>query len=197
MLEQTRFGEFRRGSARTAPVTTGAPSGAKAIPWSALLGGALAVALVATLWMVEYLPTNDGPNHVLLGYLSNHLDDAGKGYADFLKPSWPITSLGFQFLFSVLERAMPWRHALRAVLSLGALLWAFGFAHLAASLERRRVVLGLVGFATALSWNLYMGLFSYWLCAGASLWLIGYALRRPRWAWRDRLVLGGGLLAVV
>ena len=50
--------------------------------------------------------------------------------------------------------------------SLGALLWAYGVWSVTTALAPRRAVVGLLGFATALSWSLYMGLFAYWISYG-------------------------------
>ena len=39
----------------------------------------LSAALLAALWAVDYLPTNDGPNHILQGYLEVYLDAPSRG----------------------------------------------------------------------------------------------------------------------
>ncbi|MBI4951398.1 MAG: hypothetical protein HY908_05155 [Myxococcales bacterium] len=161
--------------------------------WLLALAVALATALVGSLWIVDYLPTGDGANHVLAGFLTGHLHDAGRGYDAFLEPGGAVSSLAFHALFSGLEQLLPWRDALRVTLSLGALVWAFGFAYVATALAPKRVVVGLLGFGTALSWTLYMGLFSYWIALGLDLAVLGFALRRRTWRWRDRLVLGAAL----
>lgn len=135
---------------------------------------AFAAALVAPLWIVEYLPTGDGPNHVLLGYLTQHLHDADKGYDAFLTAGRPVSALAFHAVYSALLWVLPWRHALRATLSLGALLWAGGFASVVLALSPRRAPIAMLGFATALSWSLYMGLFSFWMSHGLALLVLGY-----------------------
>lgn len=157
---------------------------------------ALSVALLIAIWCVDYLPTNDGPNHILLGYLVGHLDDPGKGYAHFVKPAWPVTTLAFHTLFAAFERLMPWKEALRATFTVGALLWAWGFGFLVTTLNRRRRWLTPIGFATALPWCFYMGMFSFWLSCGVGLWLLGYALQRSRWRWTQWLVLSAMLLVM-
>jgi hypothetical protein len=158
---------------------------------------ALAAVLVGALWIVDYVPTSDGPNHVLAGYLSAHLHDAGSGYDAFVEPGSPISSLAFHATFAALSRLMPWRDALRVALSLGALLWAFGFASVVLALRRDRAHVGLLGFATALSWTFYMGLFSYWMTLGIDLVVLGFVLRCPSPTVRERAAVGAGLLVAM
>ncbi|MCC6521585.1 MAG: hypothetical protein IT373_02890 [Polyangiaceae bacterium] len=165
--------------------------------WLLAAAVALATALVGSLWIVDYLPTGDGANHVLAGWLAGHLHDPGAGYDTFLEPGGAVSSLAFHATFSALERLMPWRDALRVTLSLGALVWAFGFASVTTALAPRRALVALLGLGTALSWTLYMGLFSYWISLGLALAVLGFALRRRTWRWRDRVVLGAALVLVM
>jgi hypothetical protein len=150
----------------------------------------LGAAMVGSLWIVDYVPTSDGPNHVLAGWLSAHLHDPGRGYDTFVEPGSPVSSLAFHAVFSSLLRVLSWRDALRVTLSIGALLWAAGFASLVWALRRERAIVGLLGFATALSWTFYMGLFSYWMTTGLDLLVLGFVLRRLPPTPRDR-GLGG------
>jgi hypothetical protein len=148
---------------------------------------ALAAAMLGSLWIVDYVPTSDGPNHVLSGWLSVHLHDPGRGYDAFVERGAPVSNWAFHAVFSALLRVLGWRDALRVTLSIGALLWASGFASVVLALRRERAVVGLLGFATALSWAFYMGLFSYWMTIGIDLLVLGFFLRRripslPEWA---------------
>lgn len=147
------------------------------------------VAVVAALWVVDYLPTHDGPQSLFQAHLVNHYADAAAGYSRFLQPSRPVTSLAFAALYAPLERLLPWRDALRATLSIGALTWGWGFLALVASIDRRRIALGLFGFVAALQWALYMGFFSFYIASGLSLGLIALAIARAPWTRRDRFAL--------
>ncbi len=149
---------------------------------SALLLVVLAAAGVLTaIWIVDYLPTHDGPQHVFLGHLANHFEDPGAGYGDYLTHGQPFTALGFDLIFSTLERALSWRSALRVTLSVIALVWGFGACALAASLHPQRAAIGLLGFATAISWSVYMGFFSYALSVGLAFVVLAAALRDFPW----------------
>jgi hypothetical protein len=162
----------------------------------AILVAGLAVALCAAIWIVDYIPTHDGPNHILHGYLDSHLHDPNKGYDQFLEPALALSNLGFHLPFAVLARLFPWKTALSLTLTMGALLWAAGFAAVAGALARERLALVPFGFATALSWSFYMGFFSFWMPLGLALLVIAYAIVMPAWHWRQRLILGAGTLIV-
>jgi hypothetical protein len=155
---------------------------------------ALAAAMIDSLCIVDYVPTSDGPNHILSGWLSAHLHDAGTGYDAFVEPGGLLSAFAFHGVFSALLRVLPWRDALRVTLAAGALLWAAGFASVVTALRRERAIVGLFGFATALSWAFYMGLFSYWMTLGLDLLVLGFVLRRPMPTLRDRLVVALALV---
>jgi hypothetical protein len=157
---------------------------------------ALSIALLASLWSVEYIPTNDGANAVVYGYLDVHFGDSSKGYADFLEQSTSVTSIVFNKILGFFIHFLPWRDALRTTLSLGALLWAWSFALLAWTLHPRRFGLGAFGFATALSWPFYMGFFSFWLASGLALLVLSFGVRRSNWSPARLAVLGAGTLLV-
>jgi len=68
---------------------------------------------------------------------------------------------------------------------LAALAGAFG--------GRRRLWLGLFGFAAAVQWQVYMGFFSYYIATGFGFYVIAVAAWRPKWSVVWRIVLGAGL----
>src|SRR6185437_13240825 len=104
--------------------------------------------------------------------------------------------IGFQLAFSLIDRVLPWRTALRVTLSLLALAWAWGHVALCASLNRRRAVLGLVGFASGVPWVLYMGFFSF--MGSAALGLLVVAAAIASWPWTPvRRVAIAGAMAIV
>jgi hypothetical protein len=156
-----------------------------------------AAALITALWIVDYVPTGDGPNHALTGYLTVALHDPQKGYEAFLVPGHARSALFFHALYAAFLRVLPWQPAQQLTLTAGALLWAFGLGSVATALHPRRAVLGLLGFATAFSWTFYVGLFSYWMTLGAGLALLGAALRirEPR-PWHRALLTAALALMV-
>jgi len=159
---------------------------------------ALAVAasagLLAAVWCVDYLPTHDGPQHVFLGHLENHFDDPGAGWGRYLERGQAVTGLGFAVVFSMLERVTAWRTALRLTLSAITLLWGWGYLGLAAAIHPRRAMLGLLGFATALSWAVYMGFFSYTISVGLGFAILAGAAQGFPWTLGRRAAIAALLL---
>lgn len=130
--------------------------------------------LVAAQWSVPYLPTNDGPQHVLIGHIQNNYVP-GSIYVAQLVPNLKVTYYGFDALFMPLEAALGWQDALRLSLSIITLLFAWGFVALARSLDPRSVPwVGLLGFPLALSWHLYGGFFAYLAASGLGLWIVAW-----------------------
>ncbi len=157
------------------------PSGAT--PWG-IAGWAsatlLSVLMLTALFVVDYVPTNDGPQHIFMSYAVRHLDDPASGYGRYLSAGTAFTGLGFDAIFGVAHVFLPWRAAVQATLAVTVLLWAWGFMFLAASAFPARRWLGLLGFASAFQWSLWMGLFPFTIATGFGFVTLGFALRRPR-----------------
>lgn len=157
---------------------------------------ALSVAVVLPLAFMPIVPTHDGFQHLLHGYLWNHLGDPGAGYDRFLERGSPLTAWGFTWLFAPLERVLPWRAAYQASFALLALGLAWGARAFIRSLARRPTAWGLLGFALAFPWVLYMGFLPFVAAHVVGLWLLALVLRRPDPSAIDHLLFGAGLLVV-
>ena len=140
--------------------------------------GALSWLLVASITSVDYLPTNDGPERIFSGQMLNHLHDPGRGYDKYLSESATLTNVGFEMVFARFEPWLGWRRAYQVVICLIALLWAWGGCALAASLGKEKRWLGLLGFASALQWAFYMGLFSWQMGTALGFFVLACAFRR-------------------
>ena len=151
-------------------------------------------ALLAALWCVDYLPTQDGPQHLFSVHAAHRLDDPEQGYGLWLEPGTPVTNLGFAWVYGGLERLLPWRRALALALGLQVAVWSAGAFALARSVAPGRAWLGVALSAAALQWSLYMGLFSYHLATGLGLSAIAIGAAAPRWSTRRALVLAALLL---
>lgn len=158
-----------------------------------LLGAAIGVA--AVLLHVDYLPTLDGPHHLLLGHLENHYQDPGTGWMSWLDRGSPFTALGFHFVFSTLERFLAWRPAFQLTLTILALTWGAGYLALVRALHPRRAALGLLGFATSISWLVHMGFFSFAMSVALGFGTLAIAARPGPWTARRRALLAA-LLAL-
>ena len=182
------------GARHRGPMSDARPR-ASALRW--LWPGALLAASLGLWWalsVVPFIPTNDGPQHVMMGHIENHYDDEGAIYRHFLAPAPQYAGRGFAALFVPLESVMPWRAALRLSLFIILLGWSLGFAALVTAIEPRRRWLALVGFATAFQWALYMGFFAFVTGTACGFFLIALALRTTEWSWKRLLILSLGLL---
>jgi hypothetical protein len=154
----------------------------------------LSVLTAAAVAVPDYLPTNDGPEHVFASHVAQHLDDPSLGYGRYLKLGATFSQVGFDYLLAFFELVLPWRAALRACLVVMVLLWAWGVVALAAAVGgKRRVWLGLFGFASAVQWVLYMGFFPFYLSSVFGLYVLALAFMRSEWNLMWRIVLAAGL----
>lgn len=153
----------------------------------AWLGGIL------SLWWVDYLPTNDGPQHIFLGHVQNVYADPSLVYRRQWEPELQLAAKGFSLYYDPLERWLGWRSATRAVLSLFYSWSFFGFAWLVRALRPERRWLALLGGLVAASWPMYMGFFSYFGATGLGVCLIAFVLSRPRIDGRTALIVSGVL----
>jgi len=151
-------------------------------------------ALLAALWCVDYLPTQDGPQHVFSAHARARLDDPRLGYGRWLEPGAPVTNLGFAWVYGGFERWLPWRRALALALGVQVAVWSAGAFALARSLAPGRAWLGVALSAAALQWSLYMGLFSYHLATGVGLLAIALGVAARHWTARRSLALAALLL---
>lgn len=154
----------------------------------------LLLALLAALWCVDYLPTQDGPQHVYSVHAAHRLEDPRLGYGRWLEPGTPVTNLGFAWVYGALERALPWRRALALALGVQVVVWSAGAFALARGIAPGRAWLGVALSAAALQWSLYMGLFSYHLASGLGLLALALGVAAPRWSPRRALTLAALLL---
>src|SRR5580658_546356 len=138
--------------------------------------GLVSAAVVACLWVVDYLPTNDGPQHILAGHLENHYSDPGTVFASHLEPTLQFASRGFSTLFVPLEAIMEWRPALRVTLSIILLANLWGFVALLFALTPDRRFLAPLGALFVLSWPLYMGFYAFLAGTAVGLMVIAAAL---------------------
>ena len=141
----------------------------------------LSLALVGSLWVVPYLPTNDGPEWVFAAHIENHFGDpATPYYAERYVPALQCAARGFLLLYEPLEASLGWQHGLQVALSIIALVVAWAFVALVHALDPRRTELGFLGFPLALSWTFYMGFWSFSLALGGGLLLLAFIIRQQR-----------------
>jgi hypothetical protein len=153
--------------------------------WAALVLASMAS--VASLWTVDYLPTNDGPQHLLAAHIEAHYGDPGTVYADLLALEPQFAGRGFSMVFLPLQAVLPWKVALRVALSLITAAWGWGFAAFVLAVDDRRRFLAVVGMLVPLRWSLYMGFFPFFMASACGWFVLAFTLRsstssRLRWA---------------
>ena len=144
--------------------------------FAAMAIGSLAVALA--LCSVPYLPTHDGPQHVLSGFLQTRYSEPGTPYSTFLEPLPEFAERGFSVVFGPMLELFAWRAALNATLVVVALSGAWAFAGLACALAKRRTPWALLGFALAFPWTFYMGFLPFVVGANLGLGIVAFAVGR-------------------
>ena len=154
------------------------------------------VGLVWSLWVVPYIPTMDGPQHVLSAHIENHYSDPGSLYPEFYRIMPQFAGKGFALLFAPLESILAWRLALRVTLSIIAVAFSWGFALVVLSLDRAHVrrPVALLGILIALPWSFYMGFFQFVVGTTFGLYTLAFVLRRPPTTNARRAVLALMLL---
>lgn len=154
--------------------------------------GSVAVALVIVA--VPYLPTNDGPQHVLSGVLQKTFAEPGAPYSRFLEPLPEFAERGFSIVFVPLLELVAWRAALQITLVVMALSGAWAFAWLACALSRQRTPWALLGFALAFPWTFYMGFLPFVFASNVGLAIVAYVVGREEQRRIHLVVLSAMLL---
>jgi hypothetical protein len=136
-------------------------------------------ALVWAIWVVPYIPTADGPQHVFSAHVENHYADPGSIYPDYYRILPEYASKGFALVFGPLEAMLPWRVALRITWSIVALALAWGFAGVVLAIDRTRRANALLGFAVALPWSMYLGFFPFVIGTALGLFTLAFVIAKP------------------
>ncbi len=166
------------------------------VSWTSRASVVVLASLAAwTVFAVPYLPTNDGPQHILSGVMQNHYWAPNTVYRDFLVVQSQFAEHGFSLLFRPLEALFGFRKATQIFLASTVELTGFASLFFASSVDQARRPLGLFGFGLAFFWPLYMGFFAFSITSALGLVVLGVALRRRDRAIRSLVVIGA-LLAL-
>jgi hypothetical protein len=155
----------------------------------------LAIAVVlGSLWVVDYLPTHDGPQHVFSAHLESKVDQMPPPYRSLVIAHRHLTSHAFPRIFIPLERLLGWRRALQVTLSFWVMIWTSGAVALMLAVEPRRWLSATLIVLLAPPWGLYMGFFNYVAATGVGFWILAAAYRRPRPGLTSAVALSGTLV---
>lgn len=146
--------------------------------WARLVEVVLFASVVlAPLWLVDSLPTIDGPQHTFGGWAINHLGRDAGSVGELYVRRTPLTSMSHEVLVAGLEKLVGIRAAERLALSVLVLVVAFG---------SRAVALVAAGGRTPWRWltavtpycaAFYFGFFNYEMGVGLGLWFLAVVLR--------------------
>lgn len=155
-----------------------------------------ALASIGMVWAlnsISYLPTNDGPEHILSGHIENHYNDPGTIYAQHLTRLSQYAGRGFSLLYVPFEKTFGWRVATQAVLSIVLLIQAWGLAWLVNSIDSRRKWVALLAFAFGFPWALYMGFFPYLVGTAFGTLIVAFVVSRKEESPLTRVIVAAAL----
>lgn len=93
-----------------------------------MLLAAIAILLVLPIWIVEYPPLLDFPNHLARSFVISHLHDPAFHFDRFYQAQWgPYPYLGMDILLITLQQVLPITIAAKVFLSLCLLAVPLGF----------------------------------------------------------------------
>lgn len=136
----------------------------------------LFVALLIPLWSVGPFSTYDGPQHVLAGYLLNHLGDPGTPFARYLELQPSLSALFCPIVVALFEKLLPIRVALKCTLSVIFLLQATGYLRLLTAAGAGQSSLRWVAPILPYTFVFYMGFHNYSAALGFGFWSLATIL---------------------
>ncbi len=139
----------------------------------------LAAAYVLPIWAFTYVPTQDGPSHLVNAQILKDYADPTAGYAQFFEPrNSLVPNLTSHLLLAALLYVVPALVAEKLLVSLYVLGFAGAFRYFLGAFGDRCRPLSLAGLLFVYQRCLWMGFFNYCLSL-VLLWLVlGYCLRR-------------------
>jgi hypothetical protein len=158
-----------------------------------VLAVVLATAIAWSILCVEFLPSNDGPQHAFVGHVESHFLDEGAGWPAVYALNSPPTSNGYVDLFVLLEPLFGLNRAHQVTITTIVLLWAIGWFFWLRGEAGRGTFVPLLAFPCALQWALWIGIYPFLF--SSALIPIALIIRR-RWALSVPLGLVLSLLLV-
>lgn len=149
-----------------------------AAPIESVAAVVLAVAVAWCILSVDFLPSNDGPQHAFAGYVKSHFRDADAGWPAVYEVNDPPTSNGYMDVFVPLEGLFGLQRAHQLTVVAIMLFWAMGWFFWLRGEGGRGSFLALMAFPCALQWGLWIGLYPF-VCSSAFI-PIALMIRR-RW----------------
>ncbi len=152
------------------------PRAALAYPLLALLA---LVPLVPALFL-PYLPTVDGPAHVLVAYVLAHYDDPDQPALrrEYVLTAAPTPNLLTQVLLALLLKVLAPSVAEKVFAVAVVALFGLGATYAVRVIDRRNTFLAALAAPLATGYFFYFGFFNFCLGTALFLFTVGYFLSR-------------------
>ncbi len=147
---------------------------------------------LAAIWCVDVLPTHDGPKNLYAAHVRFHLENPS--YAAQFKGRYPVTAFGFGLVYGAAQTLLPWKIAYKVSWTVLLVGGAAAYYALVRSLDPRRWPLGILGFAAAMHWAVYMGFVNYLGSLALGLATLAYGLSSREWSGKKEWALAGLML---
>lgn len=127
---------------------------------------AVLACIAAVSWSVlcvDFVPSNDGPQHTFAGFVKLNSAIARTEWAANYAPNNPLTSNGYMDLFLILEPRVGVELAHQSIILSVLLLWSFGWFFWVRSHVGPYSMLGFIAFPLSLQWIFWVGLYPFLL----------------------------------
>jgi hypothetical protein len=121
----------------------------------------LTVAVAWCILAVDFLPSNDGPQHAFVGHVKTHFLDQGAGWAELYAVNDPPTSNGYLDLFVLLEPLFGFKRAHQIAVTAIVLLWALAWFFWLRGETKSGSFVALIAFPCSLQWALWIGIYPF------------------------------------
>lgn len=167
--------------------------GARTKKLCAALVALLTIASLLPIWMVEYPPLVDYPNHLARIYLLQQLTGSASHLQGLYSFEWlPYPNLTMDVLALGLTRLMPLEVAGKVVLSIYVVLLPLALIFFASSMDRERWWAGLLGFFMTYNFYFSYGFVNFSLGLALFFFVLGLWIR-----WRSAMTLKRFLVVLV
>jgi hypothetical protein len=162
--------------------------------------GVLVLLAILPVWMVEYFPSQDGPNHLVIADVWSRYDEPD---ADLLRAYFTLNphvepNLAVYPLLALFSHLTEWGTVEKLLVSLFAVLLAAAGLYAVASVNRQAWPLSVLFLPMMFGYYFHMGFYNFVLSTIGFLFVFGYWLRhRQALTWPRLLLLAVASLALV
>ena len=159
--------------------------------WCLLGLAVLTLASLAPIWVVEYFPSQNGPEYLLLSWVFRQWWNPEYGFSRFYESIGMVPpNIISQGMTALLMVFLPPLIAWKVMLSTIVLLWVAGFYTFLKTVRADAATMTLFAILLIPNYYLFKGYEAFYLSIGLFLFTVSYLFReRERWTWRNSVVL--------